>query len=985
MPSPPSRYALVAATGVVQIRRLIAVEQRRGAESVALGVARASELALAVRDARELTRLANSFLRDDNVLFIAIYADGTEPLATAVRDAAPWDAYRRGNVDRERCVIGEGHIDRSSPSDEFSGDPDTIGGRPDAAPAPGATGDARKAAPLGRVVVGISTAQAIAAQRSQTRLTIMVTIIAAFAGSVLIYLSLGAWLRRLQALADASQAISRGDFGEPVQDTSDDEIGMLGRSFEGMRVALGERDQQLRTFNQTLQSQVKERTHDLEVALAAAEEASRAKSLFLANMSHELRTPLNGVIGMVDLLLGTSPTPQQRRYCDVARSSAGSLLELINDILDFSKIEAGKLELEARDFDLHGVVESVAQMLGERADKKSIDLGCGVGRAVPRFVRGDETRLRQVILNLASNALKFTEKGSVMIGLVLEADEGLGLVIKISVRDTGIGIPRDRVDRLFKSFSQIDASTTRRFGGTGLGLAISQRIVEMMGGQIGVESVEGQGSTFWFTARFGRTAAPHAPREAFANPRGLRVLVVDDNRQNLETLGAQLASWSLRADLADNGRQAMELLRAAQREGEPFRFAIIDTHMPNEDGVALARRIKEQQETRDVLLIGLGSISDPSARVEPGRQTFVASLSKPALPSQLYDAIVDSLAADSAPVAPSPAATPTDGALPNIGGVQILLAEDNEINRFVASELLQQAGCHCTMAVNGREALDAALAKEFDVILMDCQMPEMDGFEATRRIRAAEAAAPGGRRRPIIALTANAIKGDRELCLAAGMDDYVTKPIDPETLFRAISSAAGVKARPKTSTKRTPAAGADRADLPQGAGPAATASALTDSALTGSALTDSALTAPALNAQAEAPPVNVESLQKRCLGNGRIAANALGRFDVIITKDIELLTAGLQRRDATAVATSAHKIKGAAANVSADQLSRVAAELEKLARNDGLGQSQDCLDRLLLEMNRFRTYVSTALARLNRSGTDEPGAQTKPPARVGEA
>ena len=641
-------------------------------------------------------------------------------------------------------------------------------------------------------------------------------------------------------------------------------------------------------------------------------------------MSHELRTPLNGVIGMVDLLLAASPNTQQARYCEIAKSSARSLLELINDILDFSKIEAGKLELDATDFDLHNVIESVVQMLGERAEQKKLELLCGVGADVPQIVNGDPMRLRQVILNLMSNAIKFTEKGEVVVDAALESQTHSHAVVKFSVKDSGIGIPRHRLDRLFQSFSQVDASTTRKFGGTGLGLAISQRIAEMMGGQIGVESEEGRGATFWFTACFAKRSVPLAMRrEPRADPRGLRALAVDDNMTNREILHAQLQSWSLRADVADSANQAMQMLRAAAGEGRPYKVAILDMHMPKVDGLQLAKEIKEDPATRDVILISLSSISSPLAPSTMSALGFSACLTKPALPSQLYNAIIDSLSTtDQAAAAVAPAKT----APPKLPGVQVLLAEDNEVNRLVASELLQLAGCGCTMVVNGREAVDAALRTSYDVILMDCQMPELDGFEATRLIRETEKTDPAKPHRQIIALTANAIKGDRELCLAAGMDGYVTKPIDPAELFRTIAALPC-----RQNAWRHLIASAPQSEV------SAPAEILQPASTTGST----------------EPPIDVTSLRQRCMGNRKIAAKALSKFDSSVPQDVLALDESVRRGDAKAVAAAAHKIKGAAANISAEGLRTISAELEKLAKEDALSQTEESLAQLHKEVERL--------------------------------
>jgi CheY-like chemotaxis protein/DNA-binding transcriptional regulator YdaS (Cro superfamily) len=615
------------------------------------------------------------------------------------------------------------------------------------------------------------------------------------------------------------------------------------------------------------------------------------------------------------------------------------LLELINDILDFSKIEAGKLELDTADFNLHELIENVSQMLGETAEKKNVELICGIGEDVPRAVSGDPTRLRQVVLNLVTNAIKFTEQGEVVVNAVLLDQNATHATVKVSVKDSGIGIPRERIARLFKSFSQVDASTTRKFGGTGLGLAISQRIVEMMGGQIGVDSEEGKGSTFWIKLQLEkRASAPSHRQEIGVDPRGLRALVVDDNSTNREILQAQLASWRLQADIAGGASEALEMLDKAVERGEPYRFAILDMRMPKTDGMELAGEIKANPRTRDVILISLSSMGDPMKAEQMSRVGFAACLTKPALPSQLYDAIVDSLASQEQPSREKAAINPQTIASIRLDGVRVLLAEDNAVNRFVASELLSNSGCVCTMVVNGREALDTALREAHDVILMDCQMPELDGFEASRAIRDAEAKAGDGIHRPIIALTANAIKGDRELCLAAGMDDYVTKPIDPPELLAAIRRQLSAERLANIVTQaQVQSAAAEVSAPPTKAAPADEPLAL---------------------------PVDLETLQQRCMGNRKLASKALKMFETSLATDVNQLLESVSKGDAKGAAASAHKIKGSAANVSAEQVRAVAADLEKLAKADSLGQTTAALEQLDQEMKRFKEYLSTALCQL---------------------
>jgi signal transduction histidine kinase/CheY-like chemotaxis protein len=952
--------AAVAATQIVQIRRQIEADEHRSADSVALGMARAGELAVAVGDKQEVNRLANGFLRDENVLFVAAYAHGDQPIGLAVRDPSALNAYRSGRVDEHRCIVAERDVDGVTQGDEFTSETET-----DTGPS---TRPAQVPGKVGRVVVGISAVPGDIAEQREIRLTIAATLGAALFGGIVLFITLGGWLNRLKRLAEASQSIARGDFTESLVDTHNDEIGRLANSFDEMRETLRERDKKLQRFTETLQEQVHQRTHDLEIALATAEEASRTKSLFLANMSHELRTPLNGVIGMVDLMLAAEPNAQQRRYCDVAKASARALLDLINDILDFSKIEAGKLELDVTTFDLHESIEGVATMFGERAEQKQIELVCGVMPDVPRHVNSDPVRLRQVITNLVSNALKFTARGEVIITVSAQEQSDTHALVRFSVKDSGIGIPADRVNRLFQSFSQVDGSTTRKFGGTGLGLAISRRIVEMLGGNIGVESEEGKGSTFWFTARLEKRTLPDAaPRsDASVDPRGLRVLAVDDNSTNREILRAQLECWHLRADVADGAVKAMAMLKAAHRIGEPYRFAILDMHMPQIDGTTLARQIKADPDLRNVILISLSSIGD---RISPQMMEqigFSACLTKPALPSCLYNSIVDCLAVESSPRRTEVRQPAGPVAALRLDGVHCLLAEDNEINRMVACELLTQAGAICDEVVNGAQAVTASLARDYHVLLMDCQMPELDGFEATRKIREAEQTEGKGRHRAIIALTANAIKGDREQCLAAGMDGYVTKPIDPEELMRTILSFVPETARlgkgaPPVAAPSV-AAAPTMAPAPAPA-PAVTAPAPPVSPGSGAAQTPGE--APAiLSGASEKIPVDVDSLQRRCMGNRKLAAKALSKFESMLGADVSALTEGIKSGDAKAAASAAHKIKGAAGNVSAGEMSRVAGELEQLAKQDRLAQTEEAVAQLQREIGRFRDYLTTALQSL---------------------
>ncbi len=588
---------------------------------------------------------------------------------------------------------------------------------------------------------------------------------------------------RIRQMTEGTRRFSAGDLSYRLDTDIKDQLGELAQSFNQMAAALEQKETEQQSYlkeiaraSSLLETQVQQRTAELNKAVQTAQMASQIKSEFLANMSHEIRTPINGVLGMAELLLHSGLNNQQYRLAETVHRSGKTLLSVINDILDFSKIEAGKLELQFTVFDLRKLIEDLGELFAEQARSKGLELVCSVLTDTPTTLYGDPNRLRQILTNLLGNAIKFTDQGEVeTLCEALEQSQD-AVLLRFQVRDTGPGIPPEAQNKIFESFAQADGSTTRQYGGTGSGLAISKRLVHLMDGEIHLQSTPNQGSTFWFSVRLEKAATKPvlAPCDVL---RGTHALVVDDNATSRKMLCQQLTAWGIRPQSAADANTALEMLRTAANQDDPFHLALVDKEMPVMDGVALIKVMQADPTIAATHRILLSSLYDDlSAETEP----MASHLIKPIRQSELYNCLITALDKNSATLPSQPKPSSEKPPLKFQG--RILLAEDNPINQQVAQTMLELLGCQVDVAQDGLDALDSLSQNTYDLVLMDCQMPNMDGFETTAKIRQREQLDPKTQPNTIIALTANALHGDRERCLAIGMNDYLSKPFSKKQL-----------------------------------------------------------------------------------------------------------------------------------------------------------------------------------------------------------